>query len=103
MYGMCFSEKSSWAFDGHLEEKVHLGVAESYGRAWHVGDVIGVFLDLADRTISEAVCKQNFLIFFAILIIFGYTHLCTYRRSIFGTCAGLLFCTLVIVLKQVLL
>ncbi len=44
---------NSWAFDGYLEEKVHLGMEENYGRAWHPGDVVGVFLDLADHTISK--------------------------------------------------
>jgi len=28
-------------------------MAESFGRQWQVGDVVGVFLDLIDRTISK--------------------------------------------------
>ena len=43
---------TSWAFDGHYEEKSHMGMVEAYGKRWHVGDVVGVFLDLVDRTIS---------------------------------------------------
>ena len=35
------------------EEKVYMGMAESFGRQWQVGDVVGVFLDLIDRTISK--------------------------------------------------
>lgn len=29
-----------------------MGTAESFGRQWQVGDVVGVFLDLMDHTIS---------------------------------------------------
>lgn len=36
------------------EEKVYSGTAESFGKQWQVGDVVGVFLDLIDRTISKA-------------------------------------------------
>ncbi|XP_065200353.1 ryanodine receptor [Planococcus citri] len=46
------NDENSWAFDGFNEEKVYLGTAESFGRQWQVGDVVGVFLDLLDRTIS---------------------------------------------------
>ena len=35
------------------EEKWSGGSCESYGHKWHVGDVIGVFLDLIDRTVSK--------------------------------------------------
>ncbi|CAK5073642.1 unnamed protein product [Meloidogyne enterolobii] len=41
----------SYGFDGHLVKKWHQG-AEHYGRAWKIGDVVGCFLDLNDRTIS---------------------------------------------------
>ncbi|GBP39010.1 Ryanodine receptor [Eumeta japonica] len=34
------------------EEKVYSGNYESFGKQWAVGDVVGVFLDLIDRTIS---------------------------------------------------
>jgi len=34
------------------EEKIYMGTAESFGRQWQVGDVVGVFLDLMDHTIS---------------------------------------------------
>lgn len=35
------------------EEKVYGGTAESFGKQWTVGDVVGVFLDLVDHTISK--------------------------------------------------
>lgn len=35
------------------EEKVYSGIAETFGRQWQVGDVVGVFLDLLDHTISK--------------------------------------------------
>ncbi|WKY11480.1 hypothetical protein Q1695_003218 [Nippostrongylus brasiliensis] len=40
-----------YAFDGYLGRKWHQG-AESYGKEWKIGDVVGCFLDLNDRTIS---------------------------------------------------
>ena len=49
---------TSWAFDGHLEAKEHMGIMEAYGKRWHVGDIVGVFLDLVDRTISERVIHR---------------------------------------------
>jgi hypothetical protein len=49
------NDDMSWAYDGHYEEKAHSGVCDSYGKRWQVGDVIGVFLDIQDRTISEFV------------------------------------------------
>ena len=36
------------------EEKLYCGTAESFGKQWQVGDVVGVFLDLIDRTISKS-------------------------------------------------
>lgn len=36
------------------EEKAFGGAAESFGKQWVVGDVVGVFLDLIDRTISKS-------------------------------------------------
>ena len=41
----------SYAFDGYLGRKWHQG-PEVYGKEWKIGDVIGCFLDLNDRTIS---------------------------------------------------
>ena len=35
------------------EEKCHANAVDSYGHKWQVGDVVGVCLDLVDRTISE--------------------------------------------------
>ncbi|XP_063865194.1 ryanodine receptor-like isoform X5 [Scylla paramamosain] len=46
------SDDKSWAFDGFRHTKNHLGVTESYGRRIHIGDIVGVMLDLHDRTIS---------------------------------------------------
>ncbi|KRX28175.1 Ryanodine receptor 44F [Trichinella nelsoni] len=44
--------KSSYAYDGYLGRKWH-GESESYGKKWNVGDVVGCFLDLTDRTICR--------------------------------------------------
>ncbi|XP_017777975.1 PREDICTED: ryanodine receptor [Nicrophorus vespilloides] len=49
---MLGSDENTWAFDGYNEEKVYCNSAESFGKQWHVGDVVGVFLDLIDHTIS---------------------------------------------------
>ncbi|XP_057319083.1 ryanodine receptor isoform X4 [Microplitis mediator] len=49
---MLGSDDHTWAFDGYNEEKVFSGNAETFGKQWQVGDVVGVFLDLIDRTIS---------------------------------------------------
>lgn len=35
------------------EEKVYGGSSESFGKQWVPGDVVGVFLDLVDHTISK--------------------------------------------------
>ncbi|XP_077528941.1 ryanodine receptor isoform X3 [Haemaphysalis longicornis] len=45
-------DANSWAYDGFLAVKNHAGGAESYGKQWTIGDVIGCMLDLHDRTIS---------------------------------------------------
>lgn len=39
------------------EEKVYSGTAENFGKQWQIGDVVGVFLDLIDRTISKTDCS----------------------------------------------
>lgn len=44
-------DEKSYGFDGYLTKKWHQG-AEHYGREWKVGEVVGCFLDLNDRTIS---------------------------------------------------
>ncbi|KOB76511.1 Ryanodine receptor 44F, partial [Operophtera brumata] len=66
---MLGQDENSWAFDGYnfnpvtlwskiafshrfKEEKVYSGSTESFGKQWAVGDVVGVFLDLIDKTIS---------------------------------------------------
>ncbi|XP_030749975.1 ryanodine receptor isoform X1 [Sitophilus oryzae] len=49
---MLGSDENTWAFDGYNEEKVYSNSAESFGKQWQVGDVVGVFLDLIDHTIS---------------------------------------------------
>lgn len=38
------------------EEKVYAGGAESFGKQWAPGDIVGVFLDLVDHTISMKIC-----------------------------------------------
>ncbi|KAL4238125.1 Ryanodine receptor 2 [Mactra antiquata] len=42
---------SSFAFDGLGARKWNLG-AESYGKAWQTGDIVGCMLDLNDKTIT---------------------------------------------------
>uniref|UniRef100_A0A182IRU9 Uncharacterized protein n=1 Tax=Anopheles atroparvus TaxID=41427 RepID=A0A182IRU9_ANOAO len=49
---MLGSDDSTWAFDGYNEEKVSGGATESFGKQWVPGDIVGVFLDLVDHTIS---------------------------------------------------
>ncbi|XP_071050495.1 ryanodine receptor isoform X2 [Onthophagus taurus] len=49
---MLGADENTWAFDGYNEEKVYCNTAESFGKQWQVGDVVGVFLDLIDHTIS---------------------------------------------------
>ena len=44
-------DESSWCYDGHYEEKAHGGMCDTYGKVFQVGDTVGVFLDIADRTI----------------------------------------------------
>nr|CAD7437731.1 unnamed protein product [Timema bartmani] len=46
------SDESTWAFDGYNAVKIHFGVSDPYGRPYQVGDIIGCFLDLFDKTIS---------------------------------------------------
>ena len=46
------NDEKSWSFDGFSEEKVYCRSSESFGRQWKIGDVVGVFLDLIDHTIS---------------------------------------------------
>ncbi|XP_023317849.1 ryanodine receptor isoform X1 [Trichogramma pretiosum] len=49
---MLGNDENTWAFDGYNEEKVYSGTSESFGKQWQVNDVVGVFLDLIDKTIS---------------------------------------------------
>ncbi|XP_037033206.1 ryanodine receptor isoform X4 [Bradysia coprophila] len=49
---MLGADETTWAFDGYNEEKVYGGSTESFGKQWGPGDVVGVFLDLVDHTIS---------------------------------------------------
>ncbi|KAK5965079.1 hypothetical protein GCK32_008746 [Trichostrongylus colubriformis] len=50
-----------YAFDGYLGRKWHQG-AESYGKDWKIGDVVGCFLDLNDRTISFSLNGELLLV-----------------------------------------
>ena len=45
-------DDSSWAYDGFNEEKAHAASCDTYGKHWNVGDIVGVFLDMTDKTIS---------------------------------------------------
>ncbi|XP_055878934.1 ryanodine receptor 2-like isoform X5 [Biomphalaria glabrata] len=45
------TDGSSYAFDGYMARKWYMG-AESYGKTWSTGDVVGCLLDLHDSTIS---------------------------------------------------
>lgn len=42
----------SFAFDGYLVKKWHQGM-DNYGKQWNIGDVIGCFLDLNDKTVCK--------------------------------------------------
>lgn len=57
----------SYGFDGYLCKKWHQG-AEQYGREWKVGDVVGCFLDLNDRTISFSLNGELLLVCFTFFI-----------------------------------
>ncbi|XP_046677460.1 LOW QUALITY PROTEIN: ryanodine receptor-like [Homalodisca vitripennis] len=46
------SDEYSWAFDGFNALKVHFGGHESFGTRYKIGDIVGCFLDLFDKTIS---------------------------------------------------
>lgn len=37
---------------------MYCNTAESFGKQWQVGDVVGVFLDLIDHTISKEYRQQ---------------------------------------------
>ena len=50
-------DDGSWAYNGHLEERSHGGGYDMFGKKWSVGDIIGVFLDANEHTISESRCK----------------------------------------------
>lgn len=57
------------------EEKVYSNTAESFGKQWQVGDVVGVFLDLIDHTISKNFDLASVLL---LLFLFGiYMHITT--------------------------
>ncbi|XP_025830516.1 ryanodine receptor [Agrilus planipennis] len=49
---MLGSDENTWAFDGYSMRKVHGGVSELFGIKYQVGDIIGIFLDEIDHTIS---------------------------------------------------
>ncbi|VDK19884.1 unnamed protein product [Anisakis simplex] len=51
----------SYGFDGYLVRKWHQG-AETYGREWKVGDIVGSFLDLNDRTIAFSLNGELLLV-----------------------------------------
>lgn len=41
----------SYAFDGYNARKLH-HTSDSFGKKWNAGDIVGVMIDLQDRTIS---------------------------------------------------
>lgn len=45
---------------------MYAGSTESFGKQWGPGDVVGVFLDLVDHTISKALTRMTFVIGFAV-------------------------------------
>ncbi len=47
------SDDLSYGFDGYLVRKWFQG-NEYYGKEWHIGDVVGCFLDLNDRAICNS-------------------------------------------------
>ena len=58
------NDENSWAYDGHYEEKVHSAVCDNYGKRWQIGDIIGVFLDIQDRTISKLLILTRLFILY---------------------------------------
>lgn len=54
-------DDKSYGFDGFLVKKWHQG-AEQYGKEWKIGDIIGCFLDLNDRTISFSLNGELLLV-----------------------------------------
>jgi hypothetical protein len=57
------------------EEKVYSGSAETFGKQWVVGDVVGVCLDLIDRTISKLqlqLSERNIIIIQCINLYFHW-------------------------------
>ena len=44
------------------EEKVFGGASESFGKQWGPGDIVGVFLDLVDHTISKKIFDQSIIL-----------------------------------------
>ena len=55
------ADDRSYGFDGYLVKKWHQG-AEHYGREWKIGDIVGCFLDLNDRTISFSLNGELLLV-----------------------------------------
>nr|CAI5848298.1 unnamed protein product [Callosobruchus analis] len=49
---MLGSDENTWAFDGYNLRKYHGGNYETFGYRYQVGDVVGCFIDVVDRTIS---------------------------------------------------
>lgn len=45
----------------YLARKWHQG-AGTYGREWKIGDIVGAFLDLSDRTISFSLNGELLLV-----------------------------------------
>ena len=43
-------DDKSYGYDGYICKKWHNG-PEVYGKQWKIGDVIGCFLDMNDKTI----------------------------------------------------
>lgn len=65
------TDEKSYGFDGYLVKKWHQG-AEQYGREWKIGDIVGCFLDLNDRTISYSLNGELLLVYFNKLYLEQY-------------------------------
>uniref|UniRef100_A0A182MMK6 Ryanodine receptor 3, brain n=1 Tax=Anopheles culicifacies TaxID=139723 RepID=A0A182MMK6_9DIPT len=49
---MLGSDDASWAFDGYNARKMHLHTVEDFGRRYKIGDIIGCFVNVHEKSMS---------------------------------------------------
>ncbi|XP_050093132.1 ryanodine receptor isoform X16 [Anopheles aquasalis] len=49
---MLGSDDSTWAFDGYNARKMHLHTVEDFGRRYKIGDIIGCFINVHEKSMS---------------------------------------------------